>query len=545
MSLSDLIIRLQPKQTLLWDMWDGSDITRIGSGGSRGGAKSGGGRRCMLLRRLKYPNTPGLILRRTFPDLYKSHIVKLFEEYPETRDFYNEQRKEMAFPNGSRLFFGAAEHEKDLSAFYSAEFADIMPDEAQEFTQHEIEQLSGSNRCTSNPDIIPKMLLTFMPGMSEAGLPPVGLSYLKRVFVDKQLRPEELSEKWGFIPARAWDNIEWFRKELGWFKNAHGQWELPAGGVSEEEFYSWPEEERARFFVENTEYGRKLSAISNEGLRNAWLYGKFDSFQGQFFQNWNEKRHLITPEEAKERIKPWHKKWASGDWGFEHPFCIHLHAQDEHGRVITYRELWGRRVHETQLGRDIGDMIAGDKLQGFPFSWDAGKLSSRSQPKFPKSIMQLISDALPSYVPKPHPADSSPGSRIAGARLMSDLLDNDMWQVSTDCQHLSECLPSLIRNPDTPEDVLKVDFPQNNIGDDPYDCARMGLQYMLGSAKLPVIIVANRAVEDYAHKLNKEPEELGINTVACIHRKALNSEQQRRSRRRGGLGRVWRPGRIN
>src|SRR5579885_3524116 len=105
--------------------------------GARGGAKSGGGRRCMLLRRMQYPKTTGLILRRTYPELYKSHIVKLFEEYPFIRAWYNEQRKEIAFPNGSYLFFGSAEHEKDMSAYYSSEFADIMVDEAQEFSQYE------------------------------------------------------------------------------------------------------------------------------------------------------------------------------------------------------------------------------------------------------------------------------------------------------------------------------------------------------------------------------------------------------------------------
>lgn len=74
-----LEIRLQPKQSEIWRRWDEQKYTRIGFGGARGGAKSGGGRRLMLLRRFKYPKTTGLVLRRTYPELYKSHIVKLFE----------------------------------------------------------------------------------------------------------------------------------------------------------------------------------------------------------------------------------------------------------------------------------------------------------------------------------------------------------------------------------------------------------------------------------------------------------------------------------
>src|ERR1700678_1669066 len=164
-----LEIALQPKQKALWELWDNSNVTRIGFGGARGGGKSHSARVCMLLRRLKYANTSGLILRRTYPDLYKSHIVKLFEEFPALREFWREQSKELKLPNGSRLFFGSAEHPGDINAFYSSEFADIVPDEAQEWSQGELESLSGSNRSTSHPDIVPKMTFPFMPGVSETG----------------------------------------------------------------------------------------------------------------------------------------------------------------------------------------------------------------------------------------------------------------------------------------------------------------------------------------------------------------------------------------
>jgi hypothetical protein len=425
----------------------------------------------MVLRRLQYPNTTGLILRRTFPELYKSHIVKMYEEFPEIMQFYNTSNKEICLPESlgrSRLFFGSAEHEKDMSAFYSAEFADIMPDEAQEFSQDELERLSGSNRCTSNNDIVPKMLYTFMPGMSEAGLPPKGLPYLKRIFIDKKLSAEEMREKWSFLQAFSWDNVEWARKELS------------LAGVSDEEFYSWSEEKRRNFFLEHTEYGRKLAAITNKGLRDAWLYGRWDTFQGQYFPQFKEEKHKISEEGLRRWLRPWHKRWASGDWGYDHPHSIYRHAQDESGRVVTYGEIWGRQVNETALGCSIGKQYADDQaLSAFAFSWDAGKLSKRSQPNFPKSIGQMISDALPPWMPKPHPADSSPGSRIARARLTSQLLDSGMWQICEDCPRLLACIPSLLRDPNNPEDVLKVDYSENYIGDDPYDGASMGLQYML------------------------------------------------------------------
>src|SRR5437016_8049220 len=161
MSTLDLKIRLQPKQSQVWNLWDTQRHTRVGLGGARGGSKSGGGRRFMLLRRLQYARTAGLILRRTYPELYKSHIVKLFEEYPEIQGWWRAESKELIFPNGSRLFFGSAEHESDMGGFYSAEFADIMADEAQEFSQSELERRSEehTSELQSLTNLVCRLLL--------------------------------------------------------------------------------------------------------------------------------------------------------------------------------------------------------------------------------------------------------------------------------------------------------------------------------------------------------------------------------------------------
>ena len=428
----------------------------------------------MLLRRLQYARTTGLILRRTYPELYKSHIVKLFEEYPEIRPWWREQSKEVQFPNGSRLFFGSAEHENDMGGFYSAEFADIMVDEAQEFSQSELERLTGSNRCTSNPAITPGMLYTFMPGMSETGLPPKGLNYLKRVLVDNQQRGEEINQRWGFVQAFAWDNIEWARKELA------------RDGVSEDEFYSWDHDRRRQYFVARTEFGRVLAALTNQFLREAWLDGKWGIFQGQYFSNFDYETHTVEPETIK--FQRWHKKWISGDWGFDHPACILWHAEDEEGHITTYRELWGRELGEEALAQKINELSVDaegkrENIAHFWLSWDAfGKLNKTTK----KSITEMIGAALDPKLPKPTPADASPGSRISGWRLMYQMLDARTWSISRDCPKLIECIPSLVRDMErNSEDVLKVDHGEGTLGDDPADAARYGLQNMVRAPSIP------------------------------------------------------------
>lgn len=530
--MKDTLIKipLQPKQKKLWDGWEIDRATRNGFGGARGGGKSGAGRRLMLLRRFKYANTTGLILRRTYPELYKSHIIKLFEEYPELRGFWREQTKELILPNGSRLFFGSAEHAKDIGAFYSAEFADIMIDEAQEFSQHEMESLGGSNRSTSNSEITPAMLFTFMPGVGESGLPPIGLDYLTRVFVDGNRRGEELEHKWNWVHAFAWDNIEWARKALGWTKEGN-KWAMQSGGITEKEFYSWSHEKRREYFISNTEFGAVLKGLTSKALRDAWLEGKFGAFEGKYFDTFD--RELHTVEHASIDIKSWYRFWLSGDWGDYHPACIHLHMEDAQGNVTTLGEVWGRHIGEEALGVRAGKLC--DELlpenavvEGFAFSWDAfGKLNKETQ----RPITEMVADGLPDFIPYPIPTDSSPGSRISGWRHMQRMINNGKWKISRACTKLIECIPLMVRDMErNTEDVLKQDWSENFIGDDTADCARYGLQYMLAAARKPLEL---RVQERLAVEV-KQP------TESLIHYHRILAEEKRKGPRPMAIRRHWR-----
>lgn len=462
-----------------------------------------------MARRLEYPCTTGLILRRSLKELEQSHLQKLFEEWPELRANYNEQKKKLVFPEvNSALYFGSAPTAKDVSDFCSSEYADILVDEAQEFSQEELERLSGSCRCTSNHDIVPKMIFTFMPGRSPSGLPPKGLAYLKRVFIDQKLQHEEKQFNWTFLQAFSWDNIEWARGELTHDGVGHGEHRPGDDSCTclECTFYSWSDDERREYFLARTHYGKDLLAITEKNLRDAWLYGKWDVFEGQYFPNFDRARHVITRKEFEARVKPWHVRWISGDWGYDHPHCIHWHVKDEHNRVMTYSEDWGRGVGETELGKIIATKSAGQKFNAFPFSWDFGKLSPRDPGKR-RSIGQMISEAMPDNLPKPHPAESSAGSRVSGWRLMSQLLDADMWQiVGEDCPRLVDCLPSLIRDPDNTEDVLKVDFSENQIGDDSAESARYGLQFMLGASVKSRQVLLEERLQSVRREFAGKPE---------------------------------------
>lgn len=130
-------------------------------------------------------------------------------------------------------------------------------------------------------------------------------------------------------------NVEWARKEL------------EADGLGEEDFYSWPPEKRREFFITRTDYGAKLSAITDKFLREAWLDGVWGVFQGQYFTNFSYDRHTKPASEIE--LKPWWRRWISGDWGHEHPACIHLRAEHEKRHIYTYAELWGREIWRERI----------------------------------------------------------------------------------------------------------------------------------------------------------------------------------------------------
>jgi len=79
----DIHLRFQPKQRELLRMVEEGRATIIGNGGSKGSAKSYGGRAIMLLRRLKYPGTTGMIFRRKFKQHRENTLEKgYFKDLP-------------------------------------------------------------------------------------------------------------------------------------------------------------------------------------------------------------------------------------------------------------------------------------------------------------------------------------------------------------------------------------------------------------------------------------------------------------------------------
>ncbi len=305
----------------------------IGFGGARGGSKSHLARNAMLMRRLIFPNTQGLLFRRTVKDLRENHTQKLLSEHPWLSEFYAEVKGEFAFPNGSRIVLGYAEYTQDIYRYRGHEYDDVFVDEAAEADPEQLKFLRTVNRKSGKRSTQkqPKTLYTFNPGGPAH-------DYLKRLFIDRDNYQEgERPESYHFVQAYLWDNYQWVADVPAKYRK------------TQRAYYNMPEKERQEYALEYAGYANDLKAL-DEYQRKAAIFGDWNSFAGQFFGKWSPELHVIPPME----IPPWWTRLVAIDYGTQ--TCAIAGAIAPEGIIYITGEFY---VDDSDLGpAERASMIA-------------------------------------------------------------------------------------------------------------------------------------------------------------------------------------------
>ena len=286
----------------------------MGYGGARGGGKSWAVRTKAKILAAVYAGIKVLIVRRTFRELLNNHINPLRKELHGLAKF-NKSEKVFTFPNGSTIAFGYCDSDGDLGQYQGAEYDVIFLDEATQLQEAWIKEI---NACVRGVNNFPKRTYyTCNPGGASHG-------YIKRLFIDRRFEEAEKPEDYSFTQALVQDN---------------------------------------RALMESQpEYVAQLETLPPK-LREAWLYGKWDVYEGQFFEDFRtepdaRKCHEagITPEEAREHgrwthvIKPFdlnsgeRRGWnimRSYDFGYGKPFSLGYWAVDYDGVLYRILEIYG------------------------------------------------------------------------------------------------------------------------------------------------------------------------------------------------------------
>ena len=291
-----------------------SDKKHVGFGGARGGGKSWSVRTKAKILAVSYEGIKILIVRRTFPELVNNHINQLIDELHGIAK-YNKTEKVFTFPNGSTIKFGYCNNDKDLDQYQGAEYDVIFLDEATQLQEMWIKKITA---CVRGVNSFPKRIYyTCNPGGASHG-------YFKRLFIDKQYESGEDPAEYAFIQALVTDN-----KAL---------------------------------MASQPDYIKQLEALPPK-LREAWLHGRWDIFEGQFFEDFRTTPDIqkcveagITEEEAlKQRrwthvIEPFDlnkgdcRGWnimRSYDFGYNKPFSLGYWAVDYDGVLYRIMEMYG------------------------------------------------------------------------------------------------------------------------------------------------------------------------------------------------------------
>ena len=317
----------------------------IAFGGARGGGKSWAVRTKARLLGLRYPGIRMLLIRRTYQELENNHVRYLRAELRELAE-YRHTARQFLFHNGSVLDFGYCASDADLDRYQGAEYDIIFIDEA---TQLHEEWLRQFGACLRGVNGFPKRIYyTCNPGGP-------GHGYIKRLFIDRRYLPGEDAEDYAFIPARVTDN-------------------------------------RA-LLAAQPDYLKQLQSLPQR-LRAAWLEGKWDVFEGQFFpeftddpQHYADRRftHVIEPFDIP---RSW-RVYRSYDFGYAKPFSCAWWAVDHDGVIYRILELYGctdnpdegvRWTPERQFARirrieDEHPWLKGRTIHGVadPAIWDTSR----------------------------------------------------------------------------------------------------------------------------------------------------------------------------
>ena len=325
----------------------------IGFGGARGGGKSWAVRTKAKLLALRYAGIRILIVRRTYPELQSNHIEPMLRMIKPEFCSYNGALRCLSFANGSLIRFGHWSGESSELEYNGQEYDWIFIDEATQFSWRSFQFLGGLLRGVN--DIPKRMYLTCNPG-------GVGHRWVKRLFIDRDFYdgggdPEaaENPEDYVFIPAKVTDNRALLRAQ--------------------------------------PDYLRQLQALPRR-LRDAWLDGKWDVFQGQVFQeftndpaHYQDRRftHVIAPFDIP---REW-RVYRSYDFGYAKPFSCGWWAVDHDGVIYRILELYGctgeadvgvrwtpeRQFAEIRRIEDTHPWLKGREIQGVadPAIWDTSR----------------------------------------------------------------------------------------------------------------------------------------------------------------------------
>ena len=481
----DKIFKFQPKQTELLRNVSRDGIPYLmpmapqclAVGGIRSGKTSGWLMFMVQNFCLAWEKCDILVLRRTFKELESGAIADFKAFVPPELYTYNPTNHVATFVNGSRVVFGHCQNnkERDIEQYLGQAYPGILVDECGQFSPEAWMMLYSRN--TVNAACLPNKH-GHMPIPSIVGCTnPLGphYEYYRTVFVQKE----------------PWQAPEDAQKDMNgaWWTKEAGEWKL----IYDPKAYAY----NRTTVLDNIELLRRDPAILQrlnsmpKAKRDKLLLGLDGIAEGQYYDVWSPDYHVINLREDPEAIvwQPYQAVWASQDWSMGGHYnaaymftkaMVKMLDGDYKLKVVCFKELVlsGGKTHKEWaiFMQQMCKLPNGTPVVPKAIYFSHEKFSRQMTQHSPADeyTRELRHLGLPAVT-------RASQDRIGGASLLYNMLKNGELVVLDTCKDIINSIPSLMRDPDELDDVLKV----NAKGDDCYDAFRYGLYGQLATRKKP------------------------------------------------------------
>lgn len=334
-----------------------------------------------------HPLFKQVFLRRTFPELRNEIIPRSREYFRPFGAKFNKTEMVWRFPredqygagtdpDGAHIFLGHCESEDDVHKYDSMEINLFTPDEITSLTEW-IYLYIGFTRVRTSVSALPAII-------RGAGMPGgIGHGWVKKRFVDPY--PE------GGIVLKG------------------------KGGNKRIMVFATQADNKDHI---DPNYAQSLEALP-EAEKKAKLYGDFDAYVGQVFDEFRDKKYPDEPENAIHVVDPFDipeywPKFVIGDWGYAAHTWIGYFAISPQRRLYLYREQYWQRIKIEEWAPYVKELTDKENPRFIRFCKSAGQ--DRGQEH---TIQQQISDALGQPIEL---TTNTPGSRVAGKLMLHEYL---------------------------------------------------------------------------------------------------------------------------
>jgi len=408
---------------------------------------------------IDYPDYIAILIRRTYPQLernLKPECDKLYKLYGAK---WQERNKCYMFPSGAKVYLVHCQDRRALDNYIGGNYNFIGIDEANQFPESWVEELSTSAR-TDNDELRPQMCLTSNPGN-------VGHVWLKRKFVD--VCPP--------IPGKLVHSEE-FDVDI---------WEMKTNKPHKDEegityqFIPATVFDNPTILKNDPAYVRKLKKL-NPILRAMWLEGRWDVFAGTYFDNFNIMHHILPNDEfefGKHFKRGTHSFYRFYDYGTKAPFVCLFAAVDRDENMVIFDEISETGLSASQQARLVNKYTWKKyKMKGTDFDDEIADPSFWTK----ASAGELFYSPAMYYEDEGITLSKGNNDRKAGAKVVYEAFnvpDEGRPRITfkESCGYCIETIPNLPSAENNPEDI------DTKSEDHAYDALRYGCMSVLTSLR--------------------------------------------------------------